>query len=517
MTASGAWPDRLYPTVIHMLQDAAHIAPDRVALTADDKSLTYREYWAAVAAAAVEMARLGCEPGDRVAVLLPNGLDICVATNAIHAARAQCVPLNPIYTARELGEILEDAAPRLILLDAARMAEIAPLSANLGIEEVREVGPSGWDLTALVPGDAVPPELPAGLPLPEDLSLLQYTGGTTGRAKGVNLSHRATMTNVAQREGVLPTGTDGERIVCIMPLFHSYALSMGMHLAAYCRGTLVIRPRYQPDDLLETIERDAITIFPGSPTIYTGLMGHDRFAKTDWSGIHTCYSGSAPLPAETLRRWEAAVGAPIYEGYGQTEAGPVLTFNPVHGVCIPGSVGITVAGTEVEIVDAETGEGPLSPGSIGEIRARGPQVMTGYRNLPEETALALRDGWLYTGDIGEFDQDGYLYIRDRKKDMVITGGYNVYPREVDEILHRHPAVAEAAVVGVPDDYRGEVLKAHVALRPGAAATADDLLDYCRENLARYKLPAEIVFMDALPKTPVGKIDKKALRPGSARA
>jgi long-chain acyl-CoA synthetase len=267
--------------------------------------------------------------------------------------------------------------------------------------------------------------------------------------------------------------------------------------------------------VLATVVRERISIFPGSPTIFTGLMGHADFPRTDWSSVHICYSGSAALPAETLRRWRQAVGAPVYEGYGQTEAGPVLTFNPAHGVTKPGSVGIPVADTEIEIVDVASGRQVLPMGERGEIRARGPQLMQGYRNRPAETAEALREGWLYTGDIGELDADGYLYIRDRKKDMVIVGGYNVYPREVEEVLCGHPAVAEAAVVGAPDTYRGERLRAYVALRPEADASAETLLDHCHERLARYKLPATIEILDALPKTTVNKLDKLALKARAA--
>jgi long-chain acyl-CoA synthetase len=339
---------------------------------------------------------------------------------------------------------------------------------------------------------------------------LQYTGGTTGRAKGVDLTHRAIATNVAQREGLLPTGA-GERIACPMPIFHAYGMAMGLFLAANCRGCLVVLPRYQPELLLEAIESERITVFPGSPTIFAGLMSHPRFARTDWSRVHTCYSGAAPLAKPLLERWEAAVGAPILEGYGQTEAGPVLAFNPRHGVRKPGSVGIPVAGTEIEIVDVDTGTHVLPAGERGEIRARGPQIMQRYRNLPAETAEALRGGWLYTGDIGELDGDGYLYIRDRKKDMVIVGGYNVYPREVEEVLYAHPAVLEAAAIGAPDEYKGEILRAYVVQKPGARASEEDLLAHCRANLAKYKVPARIEALDALPKTSVNKIDKKLLK------
>jgi long-chain acyl-CoA synthetase len=319
---------------------------------------------------------------------------------------------------------------------------------------------------------------------------------------------------VAQREGLLPTRA-GERILCMMPVSHSYGMAMGLFLAAWCGGTLVLLPRYTPEDVLEAVQKERITIFPGSPTVFTGLLAHPRFAGTDWRSVHTCYSGAAALPEQTLKRWREAVGAPVYEGYGQTEAGPVLSFNPVRGPVKPGSVGVPVPGTEIEIVDVETGTRVLPAGERGEIRARGPQLMRGYRNLPQETAQALRGGWLYTGDIGEFDAEGTLYIRDRKKDMLIVGGYNVYPRELEEVLVMHPAVLEAAVVGVSDEYRGELPVAYVALRPGARADGDELLAHCRTNLARYKVPARIRIVESLPKTSVSKTDKKALRQWAA--
>ncbi len=319
---------------------------------------------------------------------------------------------------------------------------------------------------------------------------------------------------MSQREALLPT-REAERILCMMPVSHSYGMAMGLFLAANCCGTLVVLKKFLPEETLSTVEAESITIFPGSPTVFTGLMAHPKFAATDWSTVHTCYSGASALAEETLRRWREAVGAAVYEGYGQTEAGPVLSFNPVRGVVKSGSVGIPVPGTQIQIVDVDAGTRVLPCGERGEIRARGPQIMQGYRNLPEETARTLRDGWLYTGDIGEFDADGYLYIRDRKKDMLIVGGYNVYPREVEEVLVMHPAVLEAAVVGIADDYRGELPVAYVALRPGARAADDELMAHCRANLARYKVPARIAVVDALPKTSVAKTDKKTLRQWAA--
>ncbi len=439
-----------------MLAAAAAARPDAEALVCGDRRLSYSEYAHAVAAFASELH------GERIATVMPNSIEACVAMFGVLASGAQLVPLNPLYTPREVEEILEDAAAARLIKEIA----ISPAKSALR------------------------------LPSPDNLALLQYTGGTTGKPKGVNLTHRAIATNVAQREALLPTAMERERILCVMPLFHSYAMAMGLFLAANCRGTLVIVERYRPEAVLELVEKERITIFPGGPTLFTSLLGHPDFGRTDWSSVHTCYSGSAALPEETLKRWRDAVGAPVYEGYGQTEAGPVLSFNPARGVTKPGSVGIPVPQTEIRIVD-------------GEIVARGPQLMQGYRNRPQETAEALRDGWLHTGDLGELDPDGYLYVRGRKKDMVIVGGYNVYPREVEEVLCSHPAVAEAAVVGGPDPYWGECLHAYVALREHATGAA--LLSFCKERLARYKIPATLEILDSLPKTSVNKLDKLALK------
>jgi long-chain acyl-CoA synthetase len=500
-----------FPSVVHMLADTAARVPSREALLVGAERLTYADLLACSAGFARELASLGpggSVRGERIAILLPNSVEICIATWAAHAAGAQVVPLNPLYTERELEAILVDAAPAVLLYDAARADLLAPLARRLGIAQAVAIAVGAGRLSGWKAGAAT---LPEPLPGPDDLAFVQYTGGTTGRSKGVNLSHGAVAVNVWQREQMLPTGREGERILCVMPLFHTYALSMGLHLAANCGGTLVVLPRYHPKDTLRSIGAEGITILPGSPTIFNGLMAHEDFATTDFSRVHTCYSGSAPLPGDTLARWEAATGCAILEGYGQTEAGPVLTYNPAQGVRKPGTVGTVLPGTEVQIVDVETGTRVLGVGERGEIRARGPQLMRGYRNLPDETAAALRDGWLHTGDIGELDADGYLTIRDRKKDMVIVGGYNVYPREVEEVLALHPAVQEAAAVGAPDAYRGEVVRAFVTLRAGSAAGVDELLAHCARNLAKYKVPVAITVLEALPKTTVNKTDKTVLR------
>ncbi|MGS1005788.1 AMP-binding protein [Achromobacter anxifer] len=487
-----------------LLARAARDWPERTALVCGARRIDYRRYAAEVWAAARHL-RVHAPSGARVATLLGNSDLACVATLALQCSGNQHVPLNPLYTARELEFILRDAQPALLIADAASAAVAAPLAAALDIRLVAEEEARAW--MGPEPGTDDSPLDDADVQAP---ALLQYTGGTTGQPKGVILGRDAIATNVLQRELALPTRYGADSVLCAMPLFHSYGMAMGLFLAASAAATLVVLPRYRPDDVCDAVERERITLFPGSPTIYTGLLSHARFAATDWSSVRVCYSGSAPLAEEVHRRWEAAVGAPIYEGYGQTEAGPILTYNGPAGTR-HGSVGMPVADTEVQVVDLESGTVVLPPGQRGEIRARGPQIMQGYQARPDATAETLRDGWLYTGDIGEFAQDGFLYIRDRKKDLVISGGYNVYPREVDEVLYLHPDVAEAAAVGWPDSYRGEVIRAFVVLRPGAAVDEAGLIAHCQCNLARYKVPAVIQIMAALPYTGANKVDKKALR------
>ncbi|MEO7009783.1 MAG: AMP-binding protein, partial [Caldimonas sp.] len=424
------------------------------------------------------------------------------------------VPLNPAYTVRELDFELRDSLPDVLLADVALQPVLAASLAELGIDTIW-VGPNARRLADTPDTEVSSAGVRALQPVaPAALALLQYTGGTSGKPKGVNLTHRALRRNVAQREAVLATRVDAERILCAMPLFHSYGMAMGLYLAVGCRGALVILPSYRRDAVLDAIERHAITVFPGSPTIYVGLLDHPRFATTDWSSVRTCYSGAAALPVSVMQRWQAAVGVPIYEGYGQTEAGPVLSYNSPLAPIRIGSVGRALPDTEIEIVDLETGTRVLPAHAAGEIRARGPQLMLGYRERPDETAQALRHGWLYTGDVGELDDDGYLYIRDRKKDMVIVGGYNVYPREVEEVLQSHAAVLEAAVIGVPDGYRGEVLHAFVVLRANSGCDAEALQAHCAANLVAYKRPTRLSLIERLPKTSVNKIDKKALRAAS---
>jgi len=510
--APSAYPDSLppvFPTVVHMLADAAAKAPGQMAVISDDGQMTYAEFLRCVAGFAHELLALGAA-GQRVAILLGNSLDITIAGFAIHAARAQLVPLNPIYTAHELEPLLRDAEPLLVLFEASLVDWLPDLTRRLGIRHHRMIGgPGGPSLSRWRddPGQI----LPIPLPDPDMPATLQYTGGTTGRSKGAILLHGRVALNVSQREALLPTRKEQERILCVAPLFHVYATAMGLHLAAYCRGTLIIQRHFKPDSVLSAIRRERPSILVSAPPVFIALMAHPAFPATDLSSLRICYSGASALSEEVLRRWQDATHCAILEGFGQSESGPVVAFNPEWGVRKPLSVGIPTPGTRIEIVDAIAPHRRLGPGEVGEIRIKGPQLMIGYRNMPEETATALRDGWLYTGDVGEIDGDGYLFIRDRKKDMINSGGFNVYPREVEEVLYRHPGVLEAAVIGVPDAFRGEAVGAFVVPRAGMTVTVDALLTHCRDYLAKYKIPSAIMLVECLPKTAVGKIDKNRLR------
>jgi long-chain acyl-CoA synthetase len=345
---------------------------------------------------------------------------------------------------------------------------------------------------------------------PSDLAILQYTGGTTGVPKGAMLSHRALVANVHQCRAWHTSIREGDRILAIMPFFHVYGLTVVMNLAVLSAMTMVLIPRPDLGHIFLAIQTHRPRFFPGAPRIYNLLNESHDLTKYDLRSIESFLSGSAPLPAEVMARFESLTGGKVLEGYGLTEAAPVTHSNPREGARKPGSVGLPMPDVDCKIVDLETGTRVMGPGELGELCVRGPNLMDGYWQRPEETALVLRDGWLYTGDIVRADEDGYYFVVDRKKEMIIVSGFKVYPREVDEVLYAHPAVLEAAAVGVPHPSKGEVVKAFVVLRPGATATAQQLVDHCRANLAPYKVPVEIVFRRELPRTLIGKVLRREL-------
>ena len=347
---------------------------------------------------------------------------------------------------------------------------------------------------------------------PDEVALLQYTGGTTGFSKGAMLTHRNLVADVLQCVSWNQDAVRGqERMLAVLPFFHVYGMTVAMNEAIELAATIILLPRFNVDDALEAINLYQPTRFPGVPTMYMAIMNHPQVNKYNISSIRVCSSGSAPMPIEAQKRFEELTGAKISEGYGLTEASPVTHANPFLGKRKIGSIGLPRPDVDAKIVDLETGEKDLPPGEEGELCIRGPQVMKGYWNRPEETSKALRNGWLYTGDIGRMDEEGYFYIVDRKKDMIICSGYNVYPREIEEVLYQHPKIQEACIVGVPDPYRGETVKAFVVLKEKEQATAEEIIEFCQKNMAKYKVPTSVEFRQELPKSHVGKVLRKILR------
>jgi long-chain acyl-CoA synthetase len=424
------------------------------------------------------------------------------------AAGAQVAPVNPGFTDAEILRALHDAEPRILVCRPDFAARAQRLAGEAGAAAVVALGEGGERIEAWAADESRRfPQLPRG----DDLAIMFFTGGTTGIPKAAQHRHAGLMAHARAALGSWPLEQDRERVLNVAPAFHIWGFWFTALVPMHAGATTIIVPVYKPAAVLEAFARERVTVFAGGPSaIYVGLRGNENYPRTDFSSLKFCLSGGAPCSEELLTAWERETGTAIFEGIGMSEAAPIAG-NPVKGRRKIRSVGVPAADTDIQIVDLETGTRVLPTGEAGEIRLRGPQVMIGYRNRPEETANAIRDGWLYTGDIGRFDEDGYLFVVDRKKEMILVGGYNVYPREIDELLHKHPAIHEAATVGVPDSFSGEAVKAFVALKPGAALTRAELDAYCEANLVKYKRPKHIEFLAALPKTSVGKLDKLTLK------
>ena len=530
-----------YPWVpLHrLLEQAAEERPKRTAIIFFGRRMKYRELEGAANQFAHALIDLGVKPGERVAIHLPNCPQFVIAYYGALKAGAIVVACNPLYVERELAHQLRDSGSETIVTLSKFYPQVqhirteAPLR-NVIVTNIKDYFPRATKLlftlvkerqeghrVTIEAGDHVFLDLLEGRPdsrpgiavWPEATALLQYTGGTTGVPKGAMLSHRNLVANLVQGQAWNAGARIGkERILCVLPFFHLYGQVIGMNSAVQMASAMILLPRFDVDEVLQTISKYKPTLFPGVPTIYVMINDHPDVGKYNLKSIRACLSGAAPLPAEVQRRFEELTGgARLVEGYGLTESGPLTHANPMRGRRIPGSIGVPIPDTEARIVDVDTGEHDMPVGEAGELIIRGPQIMQGYWNMPEETAVALRDGWLYTGDIAQMDEDSYFYIVDRKKDMIISGGVNIYPREVEEILYEHPAVREAAVIGVPDPHWGESPKAFVALKDSAEVTPDDIIDFCRDRLAAYKVPKSVEFRDELPKTPIGKVLRRALR------
>lgn len=525
--------------VFAVLDQAAASCPSRTAIAFADTPLSYGDLLAGSETLAAGLRAAGVAKGDRVAVMLPNTPQAIIAYCGILKAGATAVMVNPLYMGTELREILADSEPSALIVLDLLFARHRELFASLGLPRVyvtrigdtlpwprrllhalsirhggiprRERLVAPWKALFAHSGRFSAPDID---PV-SDLAVLQYTGGTTGRPKGVMLTHSALGANVRQCQAVLHgVGLHAECFLGVLPYFHAYGLTVCVNFAMASQATMIPLHRFVPAETLRAIARHRPTVFPGTPAIYAALLRHPKASKETLGGIHFCVSGSAPMPLALMDRFREMTGAEILEGYGLTEASPITHLNPLRGRRKPGSIGIPFPDTQARIVDMETGR-PLPPGQRGELLVAGPQVMRGYWRRPDETAAALRDGWLHTGDVAVMDEDGYFFILDRKKDLIISSGFNIFPREIEEALLAHPMVREAAVVGVTHPTRGEAVKAFVVPEPGTAPSRQALTAYLRERLAGYKVPRLVEFRAELPKNLVGEVLRRRLREEAA--
>ncbi|CAH8243864.1 long-chain fatty acid--CoA ligase [Paenibacillus melissococcoides] len=526
-----------YPkhNVAQLLIQAAVQYPNRTAVHFMGANLSYQQLLDAAYRFANGLHALGIKSGDRVALMLPNCPHMVIAYYGSLLAGAVVVMTNPLYMEGELIHQLNDVGAKVIvtldmLLPRVRQVKRSTPLTYLICGSLRDYLPLPlrflYPLKAKKEGHSlhIPNEpglfrfkswLKSSTPQPvlcpvdaeNDIAMLQYTGGTTGTAKGVMLTHYNLVANTVQTANWCYKANRGEeRFLAVLPCFHVFGLTVLLNQAMHLAGELVLLPRFDTLQVLAAIQKKKITVFPGAPTMYIAINHHKEVQRFDLSSVKVCVSGSAALPLEVQERFEALTGGRLIEGYGLTEASPVTHANPIWGLRKTGTIGIPFPDTDAKVVHPE----PLPPGEIGELAVKGPQVMKGYWNRPEDTAAVLKDGWLLTGDMAKMDEDGYFMIVDRKKDMINASGFKVYPRDVEEMLFEHPAVKEAVVIGVPDPYRGETVKAFIVRAEGAGTTAEELEAWCRERLAAYKVPRLYEFREELPKTMVGKVLRRRL-------
>ncbi len=531
----------IYPRIplTAFLRATAQRSPDVTATIFFGAKRTYASLYRDSRRFAAGLQRLGVRKGDRVAIMLPNCPQALIAFWGALEAGATVVQTNPRYTSREVQEQLADAGAETIvvlsrLYPVVKQARAGTKLRNVIVTNIKEEMPPALRLLFTIAkekkdghrqpfrGDAgavgMPELLTSAEPTPvqvepNDLALLQYTGGTTGIPKAAMLSHRALVANTLQcRAWFINLSETNGTIMAVMPLFHVYGLTVVMLLGVQSGSTLILEPQLDLEHLLKDVQRYRPDTFPGAPVIYNSIINSPLATKYDLRSIRACISGSAPLMVETAKRFMELTGGHLVEGYGLTEAAPVTHCNPLFGEGKQkvGSIGVPFPDVEAKIVDLDTGDRDLPAGETGELVVRGPQLMDGYYQRPDETAQTLRDGWLHTGDIARVDEDGYFFIVDRKKEMIIVSGFKVWPRDVEEVLATHPAVVEAAVIGIPDPITGEHVKAFVVLREGMTVTPDELVQHARKDLASFKLPKEIEFRASLPKTAIHKVLRRTL-------
>ncbi|WP_010195733.1 long-chain-fatty-acid--CoA ligase [Bacillus sp. m3-13] len=526
-------------TLQSYLKQAAEEYPTKTAISFLGKKLTFEEVYDQSLKLANYLKGLGIEKGDRVSIMLPNCPQAVISYYGVLLAGGIVVQTNPLYMERELEYQVNDSGSEIIItLDILypRVSKVKALTKLkhvivTGIKDylpfpknmlypfvqkkqygiVVKVEHSGQNhLFTEIIKQSEAQTIDVAINPNEDLALLQYTGGTTGFPKGVMLTHMNLVSNTMMSvKWMYKCKKAQEKVIGILPFFHVYGMTAVMNLSIMQAFEMVLLPKFDPETTLKAIQKEKPTLFPGAPTIYIALLNHPDIKKYDLSSIDSCISGSAALPVEVQEQFERVTGGKLVEGYGLSEASPVTHANFLWDERVSGSIGIPWPNTESVILSMENGE--LAPtGEIGEIAVRGPQIMKGYWNRKEETEAVLRDGWLLTGDLGYMDERGYFYVVDRKKDMIIAGGFNIYPREIEEVLYEHEEIQEVVVAGIPDAYRGETVKAYIVKKAGSKLTEEELDQYTRKHLAAYKVPRYYEFRDELPKTAVGKILRRAL-------
>lgn len=526
------------------LKKSATNYPEKIAMHFMGKNISYKEFYNSSLKFANYLQTLGIEKGDRVAIMLPNCPQGAIAYYGILMSGAIVVQTNPLYTERELKYQMKDSgAKAIIVLDLLHprvmnvlsetelehvivtgIKDYLPFPKNViypfiqkkehGISvkvEHRGMNHLFTEIMKIAKSTPISSSLP--FDFEEDIALLQYTGGTSGPPKGVKLTHKNLVSNTTMCDKWLYKCKEGEEIVLgVLPFFHVYGMTTVLILSVMLGNKMIILPKFDAETTLKTIEKQKPTLFPGAPTIYIGLLNHPELEKYDLSSIQACISGSAALPVEVQEKFERVTGGKLVEGYGLTETSPVTHANFIwerQEDRIKGSIGVPWPDTDSRIVGPDSVT-PLPVGVVGEIAIKGPQVMKGYWNLPEKTEEAFRDGWLLTGDLGMMDEQGYFYVVDRKSDMIIAGGFNIYPREVEEVLYEHDAIQECVVAGIPDSYRGETVKAYIVLKEGVSITEQELDKFCRKQLASFKVPRQYEFRKELPKSAIGKVLRRVL-------
>jgi long-chain acyl-CoA synthetase len=532
-----------YPkvTAFDLLENTAQKYPDSICTIFKGAKITYKEMNEKTDRMAAALAALGVRKGDRVGIFMPNTPQFVIAYLGILKAGGVVVATNPLYSAREIEYQVNDAGIEIMLVMSnfyKIIKEVQPKTKvkTVIVSNLKETLPpvlqvlftlakekKGGFRVELQQGDLwmkdllekyTPDQRPKLDISSDDVALFQYSGGTTGISKGAIAMHRNLVANAMQIRNWFVTAEDGKEITLMaIPLFHVYGMVAGMLFSIYSGATMVMVPNPRDlHDVLDNIQKYKATIFPGVPTLYNAINNHkDVLAgKYNLRSIKACISGSAPLMRETKEKFEALTGGKLFEGYGLSEAPTATHCNPMMGENRSGSIGLPLPDVDVKIVSLDDGVTVLPAGEIGEVAISGPQVMKGYHNMPTETANVLRDGWLYTGDIARMDEDGYFYIVDRKKELIKPGGYQVWPREVEEVIMKHPKVMDVGVAGVPDPYRGETVKAWIVLKPDQTATDEEIKEFCKKEMAPFKVPTQVEFRNELPKTTVGKILRREL-------